>query len=219
MCGIVGFSADTVTEHDIQTLKKILIESQIRGKHASGIAWFDGKCIKSYIKPVPISELVENFDFSKLLYNNSSVAMIAHARYSTSDIKYNQPIVGKRLAIAHNGVITQDSPENWESTYGLSCKTKNDSELLLRALENKKDLESMFPESSIAMVILDTKGNVIPYRNHIRPLWGGQLGHGTIIASTCDILKRCGITTVNKFLPYFGLEQQRRDITQWIKNK
>ena len=200
ICGIIGYYNKFTTDEDLEILKRVLIESRIRGKHASGIAWYNGVSIQSVVKPKPIDELVKKFNFSKLIYEDSSVSMIAHARYSTSDIRYNQPIVGDSLAIAHNGVITQNLPSTWEKTYGYQCKTKNDSELLLRALEHKEDIFNKFKDSSIATVVLHPTGEVEGFRNKYRPLWTGVIGQGTVWASTYDILDRAGVKNISKVL-------------------
>lgn len=210
MCGIIGFVSTRVTSEQIKTLKKVMKESRIRGKHASGIAWYNGESILSVVKPKPIDELVEEFDFEQLL--NKSVALIAHARYSTSDLKYNQPIVGKSLAIVHNGVITQSPPETWESQYGYKCKTKNDSELLLRAIEHGHNIQMVFPDSSIAALILNDKGYLSYYRNGTRPLWKGEYKGSQIFASTFDILHRARAVNITKIEPTskYSKELQRR---------
>ena len=201
MCGIIGYYNKVTTKEDLETLRKVMLESRIRGKHASGIAWYNGNSIQSFVKPKPIDELIRKFNLSKLIYDNSAVSMIAHARYSTSDIKYNQPVIGDTLAVAHNGVITQSSPNTWEKMYGYRCKTKNDSELLLRALENQEDIFQKFPDSSIAAVVLDSTGVIRGYRNKYRPLWSGMIGQGIVWASTYDILDRAGVKNICKVPP------------------
>lgn len=216
MCGIIGYVNHNVTKKDLQILKQVLIESRIRGKHASGLAWFDGVKIQSHVKAVPIDELLNKFDLSKTIFNKTEIAIIGHARYSTSDIKYNQPIVGSSLAIAHNGVATQSDPKTWEKKYGYKCKTKNDSELLLRALENQDNIFEKFSESSIAAVVLDTAGGITAYRNGLRPLWQGSVGRGTIFASTYDILHRAGVKNIRKVeATETEHDLQGRDMTQW----
>ena len=130
-----------------------------------------------------MDRFLREFDLSKIVYNGK-VKMIAHARYSTSDLEFNQPLVSKNLAIAHNGVVTQEAPENWEKLFGFKCETRNDSELLLRALENNEDVAEKFPASSIAMVMLSCSG-VLCY-----------IGEGKIFASTFDILKRAGVKEI-----------------------
>lgn len=211
MCGIIGYHNKYVTDEDLKVLKKVLIESRIRGKHASGIAWFNGKSIHSYVKPIPIDELVDEFDLSQTV-NSGEILLIAHARYSTSDIKYNQPLVGKHWAIAHNGVITQSNPDTWESDYGYACTTKNDSELLLHALEQDGDVFSKFPKSSMSCVAINDSGELLHFRNAIRPMWKGNIGKGVVYASTFDILRRAGVTGIVKVSSSNHSEMQNRSM-------
>lgn len=219
ICGIVGFKGSCVTSNDLEVLKQVMIESRIRGMHASGIAWFDGKGLQSFVKPIPIDRLVEQFDFTELSVDGS-ISMIAHARYSTSDIRYNQPIVGEKLAIAHNGVLTQSNPDTWEETYGYKCKTQNDSELLLHMLEDGNPPEEVLRTSSIAALTLDgTTGELVPLRNSLRPLWTGKVGNSTIYASTYDILNRAGVSDISKVKPVRNQDLQRRDYRQWNEHK
>ena len=197
MCGIIGYENKETTKQDLETLKKVLYESKIRGKHASGIAWYDGTDIQSYVKPISIDKLISEFDLNKLVHKGK-VAMIAHARYSTSDIDYNQPILTETMAVVHNGVITQDSPSSWHDTYGYKCVGKNDSELILRALEQGKDPLLEFPDASISAVVLNNTGGLNYMRNARRPLWTGVIGKGTVVASTYDILNRAGVQNIQK---------------------
>lgn len=197
MCAIIGFESDNVTEQDLQVLKRAMIASRIRGKHASGVAWFNGEKICCEKQPLSIDRFLQDFDLHKIVYTGK-VKMIAHARYSTSDLKYNQPIVSysEEIAIAHNGVVTQETPENWEAIFGYKCETKNDSELLLQAIQNKDDVFEKFPSASIAMLILNKNG-VKGIRNGKRPLWCGKLGAGTLTCSTFDILVKAGVEVVS----------------------
>lgn len=216
MCGIIGYHNKNVTKNDLSMLKRVMIESRIRGKHASGIAWFDGKSINSYVKPVPIDELLDNFDLEQTVYNGE-ILLIAHARYSTSDIKYNQPLVGEHFAIAHNGVITQSPPETWKSIYGYNCSTKNDSELILKALEYDDNVLIKFPESSMAVIAINDSGELLHFRNSIRPLWSGCIGEGVVYASTFDILKRAGVSGIDKVNSSDCLEMQNRSMRNELR--
>jgi glutamine phosphoribosylpyrophosphate amidotransferase len=213
ICGIIGYCGDGVNNSDLGILKKVMIESSIRGRHASGAAWFDGNKICSLIKPVPIDELVDIIDFKKLLYETNKISFIAHSRYCTSNIEHNQPIVSSNLAIVHNGVVSQESYDTWESKYGYKCTGKNDSELILRAIENGDNPLTKFPDASIASISLDSSGNIKYFRNARRPIWIGKVGNGTMIASTYDILKRAGVRDIHKVEVENDL--QKRDGTVW----
>lgn len=214
MCGIIGFSGKNVTQEHIRVLQKVMIESRIRGMHASGIAWCNNRGnILSVVEPIPIDKLVEEFNWSVFFPKGKiaeEVHLIAHARYSTSDIRFNQPIVGESMAIAHNGVITQSDPKTWEKHYGYKCKTQNDSELLLRAMEANDDIFDIFEGSSMAALLLKSDGELIYFRNGTRPLWFGKIGESTVYASTYDILRRAGVTGITKVTPSDCKELQRR---------
>lgn len=211
MCAIIGFESDNVTEQDLQVLKRAMLASRIRGKHASGVAWVDGDKIKWEKQPWPMDRFLKEFDLNKIV-NAGKVRMIAHARYSTSDLEYNQPIISEdgEMAIAHNGVVTQEPPENWEKLFGYKCMTKNDSELLLQAMKHGDIIMDKFPSASIAMLIL-TKTGLFSLRNSKRPLWKAELGAGTIYTSTCDILGRAGVQgVITKLESVDGKELQKR---------
>ncbi len=211
MCGLIGAIGDNPTEAEMEIVRRAMKASRIRGKHASGVAWFNGKKVCVYTEPIPIDELGDKLKFPKMLSGNR-LSLIAHARYSTSDIFYNQPIKGEKYAVAHNGVISQASPDKWEKLYGLECETRNDSELIVRCVEKGESLQERFPNSSIACLILDDNGNVIPHRNGTRPLWMGKTEHLTIYASTQDILRRAGIKEATKLKPEWQTEMQNRSI-------
>jgi hypothetical protein len=179
MCGIVGLRCKD-QEISEMVLKELLINSQIRGKHATGIAYFEGKRIKSIITSIPAEKFIKKQIFPDSEY------IIGHVRYSTSNLKYNQPLTD-RISVVHNGVITQEQFENWEDHFGYSnFQTKNDTEILLKCLQAKKQP---------AGVLEDNK--MYCFRNNTRPLHmfksvieidGIPLFNG--FASTEDIIKR-----------------------------
>lgn len=194
MCGVVGVRLSNVTKNDIETVRKVLLQTEIRGKHASGIAWYDGK-LHRVSEPVPISTLLNTFDITECVHNGD-LTLIGHIRYSTSDIEYNQPLGSKDDAfIVHNGVVTQEDPEAWEDHYGYSCETKNDSELLYHHLKESYDIEEKFPLASYSLLRLTKDGILQNFRNGLRPQWVAKLPKGEIFASTFNILKRAGIDT------------------------
>lgn len=191
MCGIVGADLTNPTEHDLEILKNVFLETEIRGKHASGFAWFTDK-INIVKKPIPISEHIKEIDFSDMVYNNK-LKLIGHIRYSTSDIEYNQPIGDETSAIVHNGIISQEDPSVWNNKYGYSCNTKNDSELLLHAIRNGDDYFKKFNDPSISALYMDSTGTIKNIRNGLRPQWIATINSGILYASTFDILQRAGV--------------------------
>lgn len=214
MCGVIGFCSQNVSLADLRVLKRVLIASQIRGKHASGFAWFDGTQLHSCSYSLPMSEALKQFSLKDCVHKHT-ISLIAHTRYSTSDLNYNQPILIGDTAIVHNGIISQSPSQNWGALYGYSCKTKNDSELLLRCVLDGDDPKEKFPEASIAALILNSDGSITPMRNSKRPLWRGQIGDGRVYASTWHILSEAGVSHIQKMRIKDGTDLQRRDMRTW----
>jgi len=197
MCGIVAVDIKDISSDQIESVKNILLETEIRGKHASGITWYSEVTkLNTIKKPVPVSELLNEFDLYRCVDdNNGHLAMIAHIRYSTSDLEFNQPITtDDNLSIVHNGIITQSDPATWSDLYGLGKPTgKNDSELVLMALKNGEHPLIEFEDSSMAVATINKRGTVTAFRNGRRPLWITSLYNGYIATSTEDIVYRSGI--------------------------
>jgi glutamine phosphoribosylpyrophosphate amidotransferase len=152
--------------------------------HATGIAYVKNNEIVIDKRPVPADEFP--FNFPSYVNEDGSLYLIGHCRYSTSDLEFNQPIGRQDQAIVHNGVITQELPENWKELYGYTCTTKNDSELVLHS---DSPLEE-FPDMSMGVCELTSDKKLLVYRNGKRPLYLTSISNGCIITSTADIPKR-----------------------------
>ena len=114
MCAVVGaYSKDKV---NLESFQRVIVQSMIRGKHASGIAWNDNGKLAYRV----ISESANFLEFKGIETN----MIIGHARYSTSDLNFNQPITSDKIAIVHNGVISQENPDTWKDIYGYDFKTR-----------------------------------------------------------------------------------------------
>jgi glutamine phosphoribosylpyrophosphate amidotransferase len=189
MCAVIGLHSNDFL--DMNMLRSVLDQSMIRGKHATGIAYIDDGLIKWKILPTHAKDFV--------LPDIQTKQLIAHCRYSTSDLDWNQPMYSQehQVALVHNGVITQASPESWPETYGYDFATKCDSEIAMRMwIDDKHPLE-LGEDSSMSCVVLDNRANK-PYmhffRNNQRPLYYAVQSNTTIVASTRDIMMRSGIT-------------------------
>ena len=97
------------------------------------------------------------------------------------------------ISIVHNGVVSQEMPENWERLYGYKCKTRNDSELILHTLEANKSPLVEFSNASMAVVELYKEKQLRFYRNGKRPIYFTSLTNGGIITSTKDIAVRADL--------------------------
>ena len=206
MCGVIGMQRTAVTEKDLDLVRNLFVQSMIRGKHATGVTYFNGKELRTIKEPIPANEFIAKHDPSEWVYTNDldgidSLCFIGHIRYSTSDLRYNQPFQGKQgkshIAIAHNGVLSQESVETWD----YETETANDSEMILRCLESGQHPLEVFADKSMAVTAIETGIRAetdAPYaflsgfRNHERPLWLVR-GNGLIFSSTSDILVRSGI--------------------------
>lgn len=190
MCAIVGMEsldAEGFGDEALEDFQSVLIESSIRGRHATGVSWYNQQ-IEAIISGGPADSFLKAYGVDYLKGLRSATA---HCRYSTSDLRYHQPIYSVQGSLAHNGVVSQDPLEDWPELFGYAPETPNDSELLFRALVDQglKGF-SLFPEASIAAVWMDAEGRLYGYRNGQRPLWIAETQTVRWYASTRDILRR-----------------------------
>lgn len=191
MCGLVGVVAIDRTLGS-EVLQNLLRLSAVRGLHATGVAWATGDSVLADVRGVPASEYCSRMP----IFETKNLIAIGHCRYSTSGGKQHQPIVNvaNDLAIAHNGVVSQEPAVAWDNLYGLQARTDNDSELLLHSRERNSHPLSSWPDASIAAVEVDKSGALRAYRNGKRPLYLASLPGLAAVASTKDILLRAGIS-------------------------
>ena len=213
MCGVIGVQMESVNEADIQFVRNLFLESMVRGKHATGVTYFNGENLVTIKEPLPADEFLAKHDPSEWVYTHDMadapcISLIGHIRYSTSDLRYNQPFQGIVVdehfgavptAIAHNGVLSQESTSTWE----YDTQTANDSEMILRCLESGEHPLEKFADRSMAVTTIEVLKRaetnrpfamVHGFRNHERPLW--FMNHkGLIFASTKDIIVRSNCVT------------------------
>ncbi|MFZ9046890.1 MAG: class II glutamine amidotransferase [Cyclobacteriaceae bacterium] len=212
MCGVVGAIIIKPTEADLKQVVDVMLNMQIRGQHATGVSWVKDDIVHTKKEPVPGTEFWKGLDPKTLLNEDGNLYMIGHVRYSTSDLRYNQPIGEGELAIAHNGVITQEPPETWEKTFGYKCETSNDSELIYQhAVQGTDTAFEKFPDSSMAVTWVGKAKFVGAFRNHARPLATVNIVNGVVFASTVDALERSGLTGGNMVPQYVNFVCQVED--------
>ena len=211
MCAIIGICTKDLTSRHLTFLGKLMTESQIRGRHATGISWVqDPGEIHTRIVEGDSKRFLLEHPLQLLFKLGEPLSLIGHCRYSTSDLEYNQPIVGDNLALVHNGVVTQREPEEWPEMFDLPAenfRTRNDSEIvLLKQAEYKASLYPRhhplvaLPDASLAVLSLDKGGTVEAYHNEKRPLWYCEDKYITFYFSTRDIGLRAGLAA-EKVLP------------------
>ena len=191
MCSVIGAIIKEPRAEDFLMLHRVFLESKIRGMHATGISYVKhGKIITEKL-PVPADEFP--FYFPSYVNEDGSLYLIGHCRYSTSDLEFNQPIANENLSVVHNGVITQELPENWKELYGYDCETKNETELILHTAEDCISPLVRWKDSSLAVIELHVDKVIRFYRNGKRPLYLTNISNGCIITSTADVIKRAKV--------------------------
>jgi glutamine phosphoribosylpyrophosphate amidotransferase len=199
MCAIIGALIKSPTKDDLALLRRVFHESKIRGLHATGMSFLPSwsNKIETIKEGIPADEFVDkhlhNDNLDRLVNKDGNLYLIGHCRYSTSDLKYNQPIANENLSVVHNGVITQELPEKWKELYGYDCETKNDTELILHTAEDCISPLLRWKDSSLAVVELHVDKVIRFYRNGKRPLYLTTISNGCIITSTSDVPKRANV--------------------------
>jgi glutamine phosphoribosylpyrophosphate amidotransferase len=190
MCSVIGALIQNPTAKDFESIRKVFLESKIRGMHATGLSYIKDGRITTFKESVPADKFVHLDNLEEMVNDDGNLYLIGHCRYSTSDLLYNQPIASETHSIVHNGVITQELPENWGKLFHYPCETKNDSELVLHSANALGE----YPDASMAVCELSVNDkHLVVFRNGKRPLYLTSLVNGVIITSTADIPKRAGI--------------------------
>jgi asparagine synthetase B (glutamine-hydrolysing) len=188
MCGVIGIISKKIL--DKNKIKTLIVESKIRGQHATGISYIDKKTLKTKI-------ITKKANYLELENVNTNF-LIAHTRYSTSSLEYNQPISYSNVSIVHNGVITQENNKNWEK-YNYNFQTANDSEFILKSYRENKHPVKEYIHASISAIILDNNNQKVHFfRNEKRPLYYAKTKDTYYIASTKDILIRSNLDNIYK---------------------
>lgn len=177
MCAIIGFLSKNPNQEAIQTLKKLFVESKIRGMHAYGYAT-PQKTNKSH----SLKTLIESIDKPNIL--------IGHCRYSTSgdylDHNNNQPLKYLDESMVFNGVIDMRTKPEMEKAYQIQMTSDNDGEIMLQNNNRQQLLQS-----HISFAGLFLKGNkMIAMRNGNRPAYWAQKYDSIYVGSTADIMRR-----------------------------
>jgi glutamine phosphoribosylpyrophosphate amidotransferase len=222
MCGLVGAILQKPTEQDLELIKRCVLEASIRGRHATGFAWIYKSKTRIEKAPLPAPAFLEQFgSLEQLLNEDGNLYFIAHTRYSTSDLKFNQPLGNEKFAIAHNGVVTQEPTAKWKSLYGYNCETGNDSELLLQALKHNQSPLEQFPHCSAAVIELHSAKQIRAYRNGKRPLYFAFRKNGILMTSTADIGTRAGNIEMVALSAgqYLLVEKSGAAVIDWTKEE
>lgn len=189
MCGVIGVAIRDATKEDIALVYRLFTETEIRGKHATGMSFLSRNEFLTFKLGIPVQQFLDRIEMNHIIDHDGSIFMIGHIRYSTSDLRYNQPFYNENLSIVHNGVISQEDKSKWK----YDTETANDSELILRSYEHGQHPLEDFRPSSMAVCALHSNQVLEWYRNEARPLWYTKVPRGVIVTSTQDIARRAGL--------------------------
>jgi glutamine phosphoribosylpyrophosphate amidotransferase len=193
MCGVLGIAIKNFNERDYDLVRSLFIQSMIRGKHATGVSYVKHDKVATIKDPIPANEWIQQQNLDDWKNEDGNLYCVGHVRYSTSDLRFNQPMANDKIGIVHNGVICQESPDIWETRYGLKTETSNDSELILRAMEKEINPLEYFRPASMAVCAVRDNKQIVAFRNEERPLYYSHGENGFIFASTENILLRSGL--------------------------
>ncbi|MBR1382406.1 MAG: class II glutamine amidotransferase [Ruminococcus sp.] len=142
MCALFGF-LDYGHKLPVKILQKLLQAlanaSEVRGSHACGIAYNQGGQLTIYKRPKPAHKL-------RLRIPNGTSAVMGHTRFTTQGSEKqnynNHPFrgtAGKAFALAHNGVLYNDSILRRERHLP-STKIETDSYIAVQLIEAERRL-------------------------------------------------------------------------------
>jgi glucosamine 6-phosphate synthetase-like amidotransferase/phosphosugar isomerase protein len=177
MCGLFGFldyKGSLSPQQQSELCNSLAIESEIRGDHATGISYCQGKELYITKKPLPAHKM--NFKIPK-----GVSAVIGHTRYATQGTQKNNinnhPWSGcihggLKFAFTHNGVIHNDR-ELRKTLMLPSTQIETDSFIGVQILENQNSLsfESLgkmaeLIQGSFTFCLLDNKNNIYIIKGH-----------------------------------------------------
>lgn len=191
MCGIIGYWSSTPKDSHFDAIKRLFVQSKIRGLHSFGYSYFtDGQIVT--VKEHKLDDVLRSLDQLKTIRPRQ---LIGHTRYSTSgdylDHTNNQPIVLGGITLVFNGVIDMRARQEWAKDYGGVFETDNDGEIFLRHIQNGGCPVKFLASKRCSFAGLYFQdGQMSAIRNAFRPMWMSQYEGATLIASTRDIFER-----------------------------
>lgn len=202
MCGVVGWHS-VYSDLNFKHFLNMIAESQIRGKHATGVSFYDGKKVVTVKRSVPAGEFLSQYEMvlREKFKATGRIISVAHTRYCTSGMEHSQPIESRNGTLVMNGVVTQLDPQHWSAVFGGEYTTTNDAEILSAYRDAGRLSELLVNHSSsVAFVHLATATTknsqpVLSFlRNGSRPLSYVVTLDGVLaVGSTAEIFRRSGI--------------------------
>ena len=226
MCGLFGAVVVEPTLQDFYNLRSLFLKLESRGHHASGVAWVKDRMVHIHHEGIPAHEFVKGGTFSiqfmlDMVNEDRNLYILGHTRWTTSSPTDHQPLGDEEFALVHNGIVTGEPAEKWESLYGIKTDGGNDSELIWQTrVHSMVHPVHRFSTSSIAVCELYANKTLIAYRNHARPLAMYNDGRVTVFASTEEALKESGYDDeynwgmVESYRDYIRTADKEKNVTK-----
>lgn len=201
MCGIYGYIGKPSAKA-LALFQIMGVESEIRGKHATGYYGISGDEVITAKAPLPANEFFKTELFT-VLHENTPSMLIGHNRFAThGDPKINEnnhPFTSERFGFIHNGVVGSVEIDNYVKS---KVKTECDSENIFRFFLTKfsafhdkvsaiQSTLNHFDSGSLACAMIDNQDrSLYLFRNAGNPINYAYIKKLGIIAfaSTEEIL-------------------------------
>lgn len=202
ICGICGLLNGTNTPTEVDPIVEMFVETETRGRDASGFAANYEDKLWFYKDKVKSSELVKKVKDLKII---GSKTWIGHCRLAThgsaADNANNHPFVEQGLALIHNGVIINHTEIGEE--LGFEYKGQCDTEGILKTInyyriKKRKSVKNAIIEAcaklagDMACALISPKGDMWLWKRGSNPLAvATKLGEPVLhFASTEHALKK-----------------------------
>ena len=137
MCGIFGIISKEINNKRL--LNKLAKHSEQRGKDSSGIIYLENNQYKVEKVDYRIQKLINK------VKPFSSRIVIGHSRLITNGLSDNQPVIGEKVAVFHNGIIVNEA-QAWNNI-NQTRKLNIDSELIATIadehIKNNNNIEEL----------------------------------------------------------------------------
>ena len=79
MCGVVGAVFRNITAHQIDFVRRLILESRIKGRHATGVSFIKSGKIQTFKYDIPADQFLQKHSIQEFV-DGSDLTLIAHCR-------------------------------------------------------------------------------------------------------------------------------------------
>ena len=114
MCGVLGILIKDFSRKDCDLVRNLFIQSMIRGKHASGVSYIKYNTVNTVKEPIPANEFISKQDIESWVNEDGNLYCVGHIRYSTSDLRFNQPISTEKIQPGQQLDLFEQEDNSWK---------------------------------------------------------------------------------------------------------